>query len=96
MKNLNQNDVILYAMIKNPSKEWWYAKDFQYGEYFVGYEATARMSELANKYPFIKRGEDGRFRILSLDWNYTNQINEQKERIEMIIELNEGEENDNK
>jgi len=91
MKNLNQNDVILYAMIKNPSKEWWYAKDFQNGEYFVGYEATARMSELANKYPFIKRGEDGRFRILSLNWNYINQINEQKERIEMIIELNKGE-----
>ena len=48
MKKLSQTDIILYAMIKNPSKEWWYAKDFQYGEYFVGYEATARMSELAN------------------------------------------------
>ena len=96
MKKLSQTDIILYAMIKNPSKEWWYAKDFQYGEYFVGYEATARMSELANKYPFITRGEDERFRILSLDWQWEKEINEQLERIEMIIELNKDEENDSK
>lgn len=64
-------DIILSAMINDKYKKSWTAKDFQSGEYFVGYEATARMSELKNKYPdlFIV-GRDGRFRTLSINWDY--------------------------
>ena len=64
-------DIILSAMINDKYKKSWTAKDFQSGEYFVGYEATARMSELKNKYPdlFIV-GRGGRFRTLSINWDY--------------------------
>ena len=66
---MTQYDVILGAMINNPQKEIWTAKDFQNGKYFVGYEASARMSELAKMIPeiFIV-GKDGRFRTLTIDW----------------------------
>jgi len=67
---MRQYDIILSAMINNPKKTEWTAKDFQSGKYFVGYEATARMSELAKMIPelFIV-GRQGRFRTLSIDWN---------------------------
>lgn len=67
---LTQCDIILIAMLKNPTKRIWTAKDFQSGEYFVGYEATARMSDLLRMYPnlFIA-GKDGRFRTLSINWD---------------------------
>lgn len=66
---LSQCDVILKAMLENRNKNIWTAKDFQSGEYFVGYEASARMSELTKMYPelFIV-GKDGRFRTLSINW----------------------------
>lgn len=66
---MRQYDIILSAMINNPNKEIWTAKDFQKEPYFVGYEATARMSELAKMIPeiFIV-GKQGRFRTLSLNW----------------------------
>ena len=65
----SQYDIILIAMLKNRNKKVWTAKDFQSGTYFVGYEATARMSELMWKYPdlFIV-GKDGRFRTLEINW----------------------------
>lgn len=79
MKDLIQCDVILKAMLENYSKKEWTAKDFQSGQYFVGYEATARMSELANKYPtLIKVGKDGRFRTLSIIWESTDVAVEKK------------------
>ena len=66
---MSQYDIILSAMINNHDKKTWTAKDFQSGEYFVGYEASARMSELAKMIPeiFIV-GKEGRFRTLSIDW----------------------------
>ena len=62
-------DVILSAMINHSEKEKWTAKDFQKEPYFVGYEATARMSELQKMIPglFIA-GKEGRFRTLSINW----------------------------
>ena len=52
-------------MTKHPDIKWWYAKDFMQpdlGECFVGYEATARLSELAQEYPLmIESQKDGRF-----------------------------------
>lgn len=81
MKDLVQCDVILKAMLENYSKREWTAKDFQSGQYFVGYEATARMSELAKKYPaLIKVGKDGRFRTLSIIWE-SNEVPVEKKRL---------------
>lgn len=70
-----QCDTILIAMLKNKSKNIWTAKDFQSGEYYVGYEATARMSDLLRMYPdlFIA-GKDGRFRTLSINWENENEV----------------------
>ena len=67
---LTQCDIILIAMLENKNRNNWTAKDFQSGEYFVGYEATARMSDLLRMYPnlFIA-GKDGRFRTLSINWD---------------------------
>lgn len=75
---LNQHEIILKAMLENPTKEVWTAKDFQYGKYFVGYEATARMSEIPNMYDFIIVGKLGRFRTLSINWKQKRSIKEFK------------------
>ena len=50
-------------MIDNRLKKWWNAKDFQQGKYFVGYEASARMSELMS-IPFIEYRMNDRYREL--------------------------------
>ena len=80
MKINSQKNKILNAMLSNRERIWWSAKDFQSGEHFIGYEATARMSELL-QYPFIKSGKDGRFRIIAIDWDKENDINEYLEMI---------------
>lgn len=76
MQEKTQSNIILTAMLENKEKTIWTAKDFQSGKYFVGYEATARMSELLNRYPtlFIV-GKDGRFRTLSINWDNQDLIN---------------------
>jgi len=80
---MTQCDVILRAMLENKEKEKWTAKDFQSGKYFVGYEASARMSELARDYPeLLKIGKDGRFRTLSVDWEQ-EQIKELLRKYEL-------------
>lgn len=67
MSKRTQCETILQAMIDHPEKEWWYASDFQKGAYFVGYEASARMSDVARLYPkMVEVGRDGRFRTLRL------------------------------
>lgn len=70
---MKQYDIILNAMINHREKTVWTAKDFQKEPFFVGYEASARMSELAKTIPklFIV-GRDGRFRTLSINWNSEN------------------------
>ena len=86
MKDLSQHDTILWGMLNNPQKEWWSAVDFQHGEYFVGYEATARMSELVMKYPtLVKRDMQDKYRVIGIYWENSQEVKEQKERIQMII-----------
>lgn len=82
---LTQCDVILIAMLQNRGKNNWTAKDFQGGEYFVGYEATARMSDLIRIYPdlFIV-GKDGRFRTLSINWENEKAVKDLVERYNFI------------
>lgn len=77
---MSQYDIIIKAMITNPEKQIWIASDFQKEPYFVGYEASARMSELKDMFEdlFIV-GKKGRFRTLSINWNYEG-IEELKEK----------------
>lgn len=86
---MKQTDRILKAILDNPQKKVWYAKDFQYGKYFVGYEATARMSDLIRMYPnLFNVGKDGRFRTIELNWENEKEINEMKKLLDSIGEDN--------
>lgn len=57
-------------MIRNKGKqEWFYAPDFQRPnmnpELFVGYEASARISELVKEYPeLIEYKREGKYRYI--------------------------------
>lgn len=66
---MTQCEIILTAMLSNKSKEEWTASDFQSGKHFVGYEASARMSDLIRLHPkvFII-GKVNRFRTLKVNW----------------------------
>lgn len=76
---MTQCDTILLAMLENKNKQWWSAKDFQSGKYFVGYEASPRMSELSSKYEdLIITAKDGRFRIIAINWESKELENELK------------------
>jgi len=74
---VKQCDVILRAMLKNKDKTWWYASDFQTDPWFVGYEASARMSDVLRMYPDVVIAEqDGRFRTLRINWKNKKAIKE--------------------
>ena len=89
---MTQTDLILYAMLNNPQKELWYAKDFQKGKFFVGYEASARMSEIARLYfPMVITGQDGRYRTLSINWKKKRDIKHHIKRLNAIKEMLEKE-----
>lgn len=72
---MRQYDIILKAMLQEDKK--WIASDFQSGKNFVGYEASARMSELVKMYPdlFIV-SKVGRFRALEINWEEKEMIKE--------------------
>ncbi len=74
--SLTQCEFILKTMYDNrDNKRVWYAKDFQHGEHFVGYEASARMSDLVRMFPdiFIV-AKDGRFRTLEFNLEEEDMI----------------------
>lgn len=81
---MSQHDIILKAMLMGDKK--WTAKDFQYGDNFVGYEASARMSELVNMYPtlFIV-SKVGRFRALEINWEEKELIKELSKKYEINL-----------
>jgi len=67
---LSQYEKILIIMFRdykanNNSAKFWRASDFQKEQYgfFIGYEASPRMSELLKKYPFaFDKRINGKFR----------------------------------
>lgn len=81
LNSKSQKKTILKAMLSNPEKKYWIATDFQHEPYFVGYEASPRMSELKNDFPelFIVKSID-RFRTLSIDWENKELIAEVKDK----------------
>ena len=87
---MKQRDKVLKIMLDNPQKKVWLAKDFQHGENFIGYEATARMSELANIYgDILITGKEGRFRTLAVNWDNIEEINKIKGVLEAIESVDE-------
>ena len=71
MARNTQVQKILINMARTPSKVWWYAPDFQQQymtpELYVGYEATARISDILREYPsLLDTKRDGRFRYVKL------------------------------
>ena len=51
-KSLTQQQMIVATMCQNQNKDWWLPSDFMKGgEFFVGYEASARLSELQTDNP---------------------------------------------
>jgi len=54
--------------IYNKDTKKWKASDFQKGSTFIGYEATARMSDLIRMYPnLFKVDKEGRYRTIELN-----------------------------
>lgn len=83
---MKQKDKILHFMLSNPDKKVWTAKDFQNNKYFIGYEASARMSELLDSVfkDILITGKDGRFRTLEINWKKKKEIKEIKKFLEEI------------
>ena len=59
-------------MAYNKKQEWFQAKDIinlGAGDWYVGYEATARMSELASKFPdMIESMSEGKYKKRRIRW----------------------------
>lgn len=52
MPSLSQHQKIIAKICCHTNKEWWLPTDFMDSdEFFVGYEASARLSELQRQYP---------------------------------------------
>ena len=82
---LSQCEKMLWIMYKDiDNDKEWYGSDFQHGNNFIGYEASARMSDLKRKYPSIFiEGKNGRYRTLRLNRN-------EKDFIEEILGIKKG------
>lgn len=65
MANLTQQERIVAIMCMNKQQKWWKPQDIMktgQGELFVGYEASARLSELASDYPeMVESKREGKF-----------------------------------
>lgn len=75
MSKLTQCDFILTTMLQHREKAYWTAKDFQKPPYFVGYEASARMSDLMRMHPdLLIVGREDRFRTLAINWEKYDEL----------------------
>jgi len=86
MANIKYNkqfDKMINHMLSHPEIEEWYATDFQSEDCFIGYEASARMSELKAFYPdiFIPK-KRGKYRTLSVNWENEKDIKALRESID--------------
>lgn len=61
---MTQHQKIIFKMLHGQRDKWWLPQDFMRGDqYFVGYEASARLSELAADYPdMIETKQDGKYK----------------------------------
>jgi hypothetical protein len=85
---------ILKLMLrKKDIQEWFYPQDFmkpELGDLFVGYEASARLSELFKKYPnMFERKREGKYKITR--FKFEDLVLITKIYPEEIVELIRGE-----
>lgn len=72
MKKYTQKEKLLVVMLRRRHEQkWFYAPDFQKpnmdNEVFVGYEATARISELYQDFPdLIEMKREGKYRYIRI------------------------------
>lgn len=75
--NYTQYQKIITLMARYPQKEWWLPSDFMQDtlDYlFVGYEASARLSELARQYPdMIATQQQGKYKARRLCFESIDQ-----------------------
>lgn len=82
-----QMNTILSAMFENQDK-WFLASDFQSGKYYVGYEASARMSDLKRLYPeLFEVKKIDRYRAMKVNKLQVELIKMLSEKIEIENEL---------
>ena len=75
MGKTTQCEFILTTMLQHREKAYWTAKDFQKPPYFVGYEASARMSDLMRMHPdLLIVGREDRFRTLAINWEKYDEL----------------------
>ena len=87
-----QCNKMLKIILDNPQVKYWYAKDFQSGKWFIGYEATARMSDLLRMYSDILIPiKDGRFRAIYVNWGKEKEIQDLKEYLKTLEEISNAE-----
>lgn len=69
---MSQYEKILKIMLGDPRKEYWLPTDFMdndLGALFVGYEASARLSELRKDFPVMFHGKrNGKYVATALNW----------------------------
>lgn len=76
---MQQKEKILALMIsRKGNQEWFYAPDFmkpELGELFVGYEASARMTDCAKDYPYmIEAKKVGKYRYIRFKFERIDEI----------------------
>jgi len=77
---MSQHEKILKIMLSHPDKTYWLPSDFMkpelIGDLFIGYEASARLSELRSNHPEVFRGlRDGKYIATSLNWEFIRNGN---------------------
>lgn len=75
---MTQQQKIITLMIRKQHKQaWFFPYEFMVnglGELFVGYEASARLSELARNYPdMIESQRDGKYTKRRIRWETMNE-----------------------
>ena len=77
---MTQEEKIIGLMIAGGSRSWYYPMHFMQGglgEYFVGYEASARMTDICRKYPqIIEQEKKGKYRVIRLAENFRDHLEE--------------------
>lgn len=80
-KNKTQMSKIISVMIRNKSQQWFMAGDFQEPKIklgdrmFVGWEASARMSDLLRMYPeMVEVSHKGKYRYLRFRFENTVEM----------------------
>ena len=80
MSKTSQSLKVLRLMARYPNREWWKAVDWQQPntprDCWIGYEATARMSDILREYPqVVVSKRDGKYRLLALRINTIEKLN---------------------